>query len=211
LISADAGLVEFRKRSGFGDALTALNENPLPHALVVRPNLAAEQTADLAKLANDLRQLSNVEVVQLDSAWIERFNAMVAALRRTTTVIGVLLGLAVVIVVGNAIRADIEARRDEIEVTKLVGGSDAFVRRPFLYTGFWYGLAGGVLALLITYAVLALLGAPVRRIALLYGSNFELAGLGFLNALAVLGAAVALAWAGSYAAASRHLRAIEPK
>ncbi|HYM34372.1 MAG TPA: permease-like cell division protein FtsX [Steroidobacteraceae bacterium] len=210
LITADDALIEFRKRSGFGDALTALTDNPLPHALVIRPNLTAS-AMQLDKLVNELRDVPNVEVVQLDSAWVERFNAIVDALRRATIVIGTLLGLGVIVIVGSAIRSDIQAHREEIEVTKLVGGSDAFVRRPFLYTGIWFGLAGGVLALVVTYVVVGLLGAPVKRIALLYGSNFEMMSLRGQNALTILGLAVGLGWIGSYVAATRHLRAIEPK
>jgi len=211
LISADEGLTEFRKRSGFGDALAALTDNPLPHALIVRPRTATLDPAGLDKLVNELRQLVTVEVVQLDTDWVERFNAMLDVLRRATTVIGVLLAGGMIVIVGNAIRADIQTRREEIEVTKLVGGSNAFVRRPFLYAGIWLGMAGGVLAVFVTYSVTALLGAPIRRLALLYGSDFELAGLGFTNAATVIGLAVLLGWLGSYLAATRHLHAIEPR
>jgi len=211
LVTADEGLIEFRKRSGFGDALTALTDNPLPHALIVRPRMAAAEPADLAKLVAELRQISNVDVVQLDTAWIERFNGMIEVLRRATLVIGILLAGGMIVIIGNAIRTDIQAHRDEIEVTKLVGGSDAFVRRTFLYTGIWFGLAGGVLALVVTYTITGLLGAPIRRLALLYGSDYRLTGLGAKNSLVLLGLAVALGWLGSYLAATRHLRTIEPK
>jgi cell division transport system permease protein len=114
------------------------------------------------------------------------------------------------VIVGNTIRLDIQNRRAEIEVTKLVGGSDAFVRRPFLYNGVWYGLGGGLTAWIITLAVIGLLREPIRRIAGLYGSGFQLTGLGLKPTLLLLGAGILLGWLGSYLAASRHLRAIEP-
>jgi cell division transport system permease protein len=141
---------------------------------------------------------------------VERFNAILDTVRRGVWVVGVLLAIGVAIIVGNTIRADIQTRRAEIEITKLVGGSDAFVRRPFLYSGFWYGFGGSLLALVITLAIVALLAAPVRRLAALYGSDFRLAGLGFENSLWLLGAGVALGWLGSLLAASYHLRNVEP-
>ena len=115
------------------------------------------------------------------------------------------------IIVGNTIRADIQGRRAEIEVAKLVGATDAFVRRPFLYTGAWYGLGGGVIAVVVSFIVVALLAGPVQRLAGLYGSDFRLAGLGAQDGLMVIGAGIALGWLGSLVAASRHLREIEPQ
>ncbi len=211
VIPADTALVEFRKQSGFADALAALTENPLPHAMMVRPRADATRGTVLAELADELRHLPEVELAQLDTAWVNRFNAMLEIMNRAAVVIGVLLALGVVVIVGNAIRADIQGRREEIEVTKLVGGSNAFVRRPFLYTGLWYGLAGGLLALVVTYTVVGILSGPVKHLAQLYGSNFLLATLSLTDAMTVLGAALALGWIGSFVAATRHLRAIEPK
>jgi cell division transport system permease protein len=211
VIAADAALAEFRKQSGFGDALAALTENPLPHAMVVRPRADATRGSALSELAGELRRIPEVELAQLDATWVERFNAILEILNRAAVAIGVLLALGVVVIVGNAIRADIQSRREEIEVTKLVGGSDAFVRRPFLYTGLWYGLSGGLLALVVTYSVVGMLSRPVKHLAQLYGSAFELSGLGLVNGLTLVGAAVALGWIGSFAAATRHLRRIEPR
>ena len=114
------------------------------------------------------------------------------------------------VIVGNTIRLDIQNRRDEIEVTKLVGGSDAFVRRPFLYNGFWYGLGGAVTAWVITLIAIAVLRDPIGRLAGLYGSSFQLGALGPEASAILLGGGIALGWLGSYIAASRHLRKIEP-
>jgi cell division transport system permease protein len=122
----------------------------------------------------------------------------------------VLLGLGVVLIVGNTIRLDILNRRAEIEVMKLVGATDGFARRPFLYSGIWYGLGGGIMAIILVAAAAAVLARPVDKLAKLYGSSFHLQGLGFAAATAVLAGAVGLAWLGSWFAATRHIRGIEP-
>jgi cell division transport system permease protein len=122
-----------------------------------------------------------------------------------------LFALGILVIVGNTIRLDIENRRDEIEVTKLVGGSDAFVRRPFLYNGTWYGIAGGLTAGIIVAGIVGTLESPVQRIAGLYGSSFELQGVGAVGWLALLAGGAALGWLGSFIVATRELREIEPK
>src|SRR5688500_5299493 len=210
LITADDALKEFRRGSGFGPAIDALNDNPLPHTLVVRPAAEFTTAINLDSLAADLRGLPSVEIVQLDTAWVNRLNAILEAVRRALALTAGLLALGVMVIVGNTIRLDIQNRRAEIEVTKLVGGSDAFVRRPFLYNGIWYGLGGGLTAWIITLAVTGVLREPIGRIAGLYGSAFQLGGLDVKATLALLGRGIVLGWLGSYVAASRHLRAIEP-
>ena len=210
LILADEALKEFRRDSGFGDAIDALNENPLPHTIVVRPAPNYTNTANLQSLAADVRALPSVEVVQLDTAWVNRLNAILEAFQRGLILAAAVLGLGVMVIVGNTIRLDIQNRRDEIEVTKLVGGSDAFVRRPFLYNGFWYGLGGAATAWVITLVALAVLREPISRLAGLYGSSFELGALGPEATAILLGSGIALGWLGSYIAATRHLRKIEP-
>jgi cell division transport system permease protein len=210
LILADEALKEFRRDSGFGDAIDALNENPLPHTIVVRPAPTYTSTANLQSLAADVRALPSVEVVQLDTAWVNRLNAILEAFQRGLMLAAAVLGLGVMVIVGNTIRLDIQNRRDEIEVTKLVGGSDAFVRRPFLYNGFWYGLGGALTAWVITLVAIAVLREPVGKLAGLYGSSFQLGVLGPEASAVLLASGVALGWLGSYIAASRHLRKIEP-
>jgi cell division transport system permease protein len=210
LILADEALKEFRRDSGFGEAIDALNENPLPHTIVVRPAPTYTKTANLQSLAADVRGLPSVEAVQLDTAWVSRLNAILEAFQRGLLLAAAVLGLGVMVIVGNTIRLDIQNRRDEIEVTKLVGGSDAFVRRPFLYNGFWYGLGGAVTAWVITLVALAVLRDPIGRLAGLYGSNFQLGALGPEASAVLLGSGIALGWLGSYIAATRHLRKIEP-
>jgi len=211
LIEADAALAEFRRGSGFGEALDALKSNPLPHALVVRPAEGFRDPAQVGTLSAELRAFEGVDIVQLDTAWVSRFNAILDVVRRVVLLAVGLFALGVLVIVGNTIRLDIENRRDEIEVTKLVGGSDAFVRRPFLYNGVWYGLGGGLVAWLIVTVVIAVLGEPVQRIAGLYGSRFSLAGLGLQGSAILLFGGVALGWMGSFIAATRELRDIEPR
>lgn len=210
LILADEALKAFRRDSGFGEAIDALNENPLPHTIVVRPAPTYANAANLQSLATDVRALPSVEAVQLDTAWVSRLNAILEAFQRGLLLAAAVLGLGVMVIVGNTIRLDIQNRRDEIEVTKLVGGSDAFVRRPFLYNGFWYGLGGAVTAWVITLISLAVLRDPIGRLAGLYGSSFQLGALGPEASAILLGAGIALGWLGSYIAATRHLRKIEP-
>jgi cell division transport system permease protein len=206
VVSAQEGLAQFKEWSGFGSALDALPDNPLPHAIVVRPKDGATATA----LVAELRALSGVDQVQLDTAWVQRYLAVLDTLRRSVTLVGVLLAIAVLIVVGNTIRLDIDVRRAEIEVTKLVGGSDGFVRRPFLYGGFWYGLAGGLLAWAVVALTGLLLHAPIARLAQAYGSAFRLAGLDLRTVLVLVLGGAALGWTGAFLSATRHLRRIEP-
>jgi len=211
LIEADDALAEFRKDSGFGEALDALKDNPLPHALVVRPAAEFREPATVETLSAELRKVEGVDLVQLDTAWVSRFNAILDVVRRVVLLAAGLFALGILVIVGNTIRLDIENRRDEIEVTKLVGGSDAFVRRPFLYNGVWYGLGGGLVAWLTVTVVIALLGEPVQRIAGLYGSSFRLHGLGLEGNVVLLAGGVLLGWLGSFIAATREIRGIEPK
>jgi cell division transport system permease protein len=211
LIEADDALEEFRHNSGFGDALDALDSNPLPHALVVRPDPAFGSPEQIASLTQALRELPEVDIVQLDTEWVTRFHALLDVVRRVVLLAAGLFALGILVIVGNTIRLDIENRREEIEVTKLVGGSNAFVRRPFLYNGVWYGLGGGLIAWLVVSVAVGLLADPVARIAGLYGSRFELAGLEPLGAMALVGGGIALGWLGSFIAATRQLRGIEPQ
>jgi cell division transport system permease protein len=211
LIEADAALAEFRRNSGFGAALDALKDNPLPHALVVRPDAEFREASRVQALSNELKKIDGVDIVQLDTEWVSRFNAILDVIRRGVLLAAVLFALGILVIIGNTIRLDIENRRGEIEVTKLVGGSDAFVRRPFLYNGVWYGLAGGLIAGLIVATVVAVLSAPVQRIAGLYGSKFELQGVGIVGWIALLLGGALLGWLGSFIVATRELREIEPK
>jgi cell division transport system permease protein len=211
VIAADDALKEFREFSGFGAALDALTDNPLPHALIVHPSVErAASPAHIGALQSYLQNWPEVDLVQVDTAWVERLQSILDVIRRVLLLAAVLLGVGVVVIVGNTIRLDIENRRTEIEITKLVGGSDAFVRRPFLYSGFWYGLGGSLLAWGLITLGIHLLEAPVNRLAGLYGSSYKLIGLEPRMIGILLGTGAVLGWLGSWLATARHLRAIEP-
>jgi cell division transport system permease protein len=210
VITADQALAEFRESSGFGKALDLLDTNPLPNALVVTPSLAASTGEGTQALKSHIAALADVDSVELDTEWVQRLNALLDVVRRVIWLTGALLALSVVLVVGNTIRLDILNRRAEIEVMKLVGATDRFARRPFLYSGAWYGLGGGVGAVLVVAVATALLARPIQRLIGLYGSQFQLRGLRFRTAALMLGLSIALGWAGSWIAATRHIRAIEP-
>lgn len=211
LIPADQGLEEFRNYSGFGDALAALKENPLPHVLHVRPRAEASSAAALDRLRGYFSAWPEVELVQVDAQWVERFNAILEVLRELLLIAAALLGVGVLAVIGNTIRLEIAGRRGEIEVIKLVGGSNSFVRRPFLYTGLLYGLGGALLAWGIIALAVGLLGESVDKLARLYGSHFQLRGPSAAEIGVLLGAGAVLGWLGAWISAARHLSGIEPR
>ncbi len=210
LVTADAALVEFKLASGFGDALDQLGANPLPHALVVRPG-PGNTGASLTLLQEEIGNLPETDLVQVDTEWVQRFHAILDIVRKAIAIGSALLGIAIVVIIGNTIRLDIENRREEIEVTKLIGASNAFVRRPFLWTGFWYGLLGGTSALALVQYGLYLLKEPVTRLAGLYQGNITVVTLGISESLTIIGAAVFLGLFASWVTAARHMRRIEPR
>jgi cell division transport system permease protein len=211
VIPADEALEAFREDSGFGTAIDALTGNPLPHAIDVRPAAEAASPADLEELKRHLAAWPEVDVVQVDSEWVQRLNAILDLLRRLLLGTAVLLGVGVIAVIGNTVRLEILNRRAEIEITKLVGGSNAFVRRPFLYTGLFYGGFGGLLALALVLTMRALLAQPIGRLAASYGSDFSLLLPTLAQCGSLVGAGAALGLAGAWISAGRHLREAAPK
>ncbi len=209
-VSAEQALREFKEASGFGTALDQLPENPLPHALVVRPS-AANTGQTITLLQEEIASLPEVEFVQADTDWIQRFHAILDVVRQAIAIGAVLLGAAIIVIIGNTIRLDIQNRREEIEVTKLIGASNAFVRRPFLWSGFWYGLLGGLLALGLVQSGLVFLDAPISRLAGLYQTSAVVLSLNLEETLTILGIGVLLGLVGSWLAAARHMRRIEPR
>ena len=210
LINSDLALEEFQRLSGFKGALKALDKNPLPTVLVIEP-LQQYSTPEAAEqLMTEFNQLTEVDFTQLDLQWVRRFHAITEIARRGVMVIGILLGLAVLLIVGNTIRLEIQNRKSEIEITKLIGGTDAFIRRPFLYNGLWYGLSGGILAWLLVTLSLWMLNGPVERLAGLYRSGFDLSAIGIQTLGALLLGSTLLGLFGSWIAVGRHLSDIEP-
>jgi len=210
MINKDRALEEFSKVSGFGNAIDSLDTNPLPHVITVQPKVDPQRPDKIRHLLKQLNEMPQVDLAQLDLQWVKRLFAMLEIAQRGIWVIASLLGIAVLLVVGNTIRLDIQNRREEIEVTKLIGGTDAFIRRPFLYTGFWYGLAGGILAWILTAISIGLLDNSVAQLASLYNSGYQLRGLSFGETLSLISFSCILGLAGSWIAVGRHLSEIEP-
>jgi len=210
LIDRETALDEFRASSGLEDALDYLDGNPLPHTLLVTPGDGSRTASGVQTLLAVVEGMDGVERVQVDLGWLQRLNAMTELLGRAVWALALLLAAAVVLVIGNTVRLSIENRRDEILVAKLVGGTDAFVRRPFLYTGAWFGLGGGVVAWFLLQGSLWWLSGPVERLAGLYRSDFSLSGLTLDGMIALIIAAMLLGWLGAWVAVKRHLDDIEP-
>ena len=211
LITAEQALAQFRAGSGLGDAVDALERNPLPHLVTVQPAPGHQAPEAIEALAQRLGELPEADVVQADADWVRRLFAMLEIARRLAAFAGALLAVGVLVIVGNTIRLDIQNRRDEIEVMKLVGGTDGFIRRPLLYGGTWYGLGGGLAALAVVQLGRFALSGPVERLSGLYGSGVRPAGLGWAGALGLVALGAILGWLGAWISTTRHLRRIEPR
>lgn len=209
-VSPAAALEEFKAASGLGQVIDSLDENPLPGVLLVQPGLAGNTPTGLETLEKALRDESLVADVRIDMQWVKRLHQFMAVAQHVVMALAALLALGVLLVIGNTIRLAIENRRDEILVVKLVGGTNAYVRRPFLYTGLWYGLGGGLLALLMLAIGLSWLAGPVAQLADLYQSSFRLQGLGFIHSLQLVLLAGITGLLGAWIAVGRHLSHIEP-
>jgi cell division transport system permease protein len=208
-ISREQALEEFQQLSGLGQALKELPENPLPGVVLVTPREV--DRAKLEALRQRLAELPKVEQAQLDLVWVERLTAILKLGDRFVFGLSLLLILALLLVIGNTIRLHIENRRAEIEVIKLVGGTDGYVRRPFLYMGALYGFGAGIFAWLLLAFGLDWLNDAVVRLAGLYGSDFALAGVPSGDGFSLLLGAVLLGYIGAWLAVARHLNELAPR
>ncbi|QIB50197.1 permease-like cell division protein FtsX [Pseudomonas sp. OIL-1] len=211
LLDKDLALAEFQEHSGMGDALEQLSYNPLPSVVLVTPASIEGGASALQPLRDRIAGMSGVELVQIDLLWVERLTSILAMLERFTGGLAVLLIFALLLVMTTTIRLAIESRREEIQVIKLVGGTDAFVRRPFLYIGMVYGLVAGILAWLLLAGGIAWLNTTVRQVAALYQSGFELLPMPAGDGLLLVAGAVLLGLLGAWLAVGRHIRDIEPQ
>ncbi|XGA80881.1 permease-like cell division protein FtsX [Halomonas sp. CH40] len=209
LIDADEGLQELQQSLGLDDTLVGLDENPLPFSIVVHPDDVSPQT--MQATADYFADMAGVDEVRLDLAWVERLRQITELGNRIALGLGVLFGLGVLLIVGNTIRLAVESRRREIEVVMLMGATHAFVRRPFLYSGAWYGLGGGVLALLLLGLGGQWLALPVTSLAQSYGADFTMPSLGVGGSTILLFCSTLLGWLGAWLAVSRHLSSIKPE
>lgn len=209
-ISAEQGLAEFNQASGFQQALSLLDENPLPDVILVIPS-EKYRTADKADaLRQTLENISQVESAKLDISWLNRLNAMLSLVKNAMGALTLLLAVSVLLIVGNTIRLSIVNRREEIEVQKLVGATNAYIHRPFLYTGLWYGFFGGVIAWLSIELLRWYLSSAIQEIASLYQSQYILLGLSALEMIQLLLISMALGLAGSYWVVRGQIKLIEP-
>ena len=211
LITKEKALDEFRRLSGFGNALDLLDRNPLPAVVLVVPGAAYSSAEATGRLARQLEGYREIELAQVDLQWVRRLDAITSTLERGVAVLAALLCAAVLLIIGNTIRLEIQNRHSEIEIVKLVGGTDAFIRRPFLYEGIWYGLIGAVIAISLVLIALYLMQGPVERLAGLYESDFDLTLLTSGTFLAILVGSPLLGLAGAWLAVGRHLKKIVPE
>ncbi|QNH19667.1 ABC transporter permease [Xanthomonas sp. GW] len=205
LRTPEQGMAELRDSAGLGEALDALDDNPLPTLLIVTP-----AAADDAQLAASLSALPQADLVQHDALWRKRLDGWLRFGERLVQVLSVLLGAGAALVVGNTVRLDIQSRREEIGVLQLLGASDGFIRRPFLYLGAWYGFGAGVLALGLIAASGLALGPPLAELADSYGSHFALHGLDALHSGFVLLGTLLLGWLGAWLVTGHFLRQTRP-
>ncbi len=204
LLTPEQGLAEFKKLSGLDDAVAALDENPLPSRLSVTPR--GDETALVAAL----QALPEADQVQHDAGWRKRLDGWIGFGQRLAWVLAALFGLGALLVVGNTVRLDIQSRREEIGVLQLLGASDGFIRRPFIYLGAWYGLAAGALALALVLGAAAALREPLDALAGSYASRFSLGGLDPLRVGAVLLGATVIGWIGAWLVTGHFLRQTRP-
>ena len=210
LIRRDEALSEYKKLSGFDNVLDSLDENPFPNLILIKPNFKNNENSQIADLVEELKIMPEIENIQYDNKWINRLTKIIEIIKLVVLILSALLVASVLLIIGNTIRLSIYNHRDEIEITKLFGGSDSFIQRPFLYSGFWYGIFGGLIAWFLVLISISILGDPVKKLSYLYDANFKLVGLGLTDTLTLLAVGIFLGILGSWIAVKRHLRSIEP-
>ena len=207
LVSKNEAVEEFKHIKGFSEILETLGENPLPHVIIVTPelNLLGNLEMDMEDFAKTLKNFPEVEDVQIDLEWVQRLRAIINIAERVTLVIAILLGMTVLLVVGNTIRLNISSKKEEIEIIQLMGATNRYIRRPFLYEGVWYGFFGGIFSLVIVHFSLLFLVSPVETLASLYDSTFVISGVGVMIMIKILLASALLGLVGAWIAVGRHL------
>ena len=209
-ISAKQALKEFKILSGFGQSLEYLEKNPLPATILVTPTSRSSQADAANELLVKLTQEREVDQGKLDLEWLTRLEAMAQLIKDIVSGVALLLCVSVVLIVGNTIRLAILSQQDAIAIMKLVGATDSFIQRPFLYSGVWYGIFGGLLSWLAVSLLAHYLTNAIGKLTDLYQSDFQLQGLAFSEALILIAFAVLLGLIGSYISVRKHIRAIEP-
>jgi len=207
-ISPAEGLSEFAKSVGFENVLSGLKRNPLPAVLEVTPSIAYQSPEKLSILTEKLRQFSMVQEVQLDMAWVKRLFAIIALLKEATLGISIILGLGIVIIVGNTIKYAIQNYHKEIQVLKLIGASDGLIRRPFLYTGLFYGLFGTLLAMLIVSIFMLSLTGVINHVAAVFSTTFQIQLFGLSGFVGLTLVGIFLGLLGAWTIVGRSLKVL---
>ncbi|ORU91240.1 MAG: ABC transporter permease [Cycloclasticus sp. symbiont of Poecilosclerida sp. N] len=209
LIDKNAALEEFRQYSGFGTAISVLASNPLPHVIQITPLHSIDNQISLRLLVSELKQRPNIQLVQMDMGWLDRLNGILNVAQRGVTIITILLGLAVLLIISNTIRLELQNRHDEIDIMRLVGATHAFIMRPFLYSGFWYGFLGGIFACILVNLSVWLIDGPTSSLAMLYNNSFNLAFMPLIHAVLWVTFSVFLGIIGAWIVVSRYLNELE--
>lgn len=209
-LSRDEALGEFRNWSGFGGALDMLEENPLPAVVMVDPKVDFQSTQQLNTLRDRVAHVPGVDEVRMDDSWFARLAALTGLVGRVSAMIGVLMVAAVFLVIGNSVRLSIFSRRDTINVQKLIGATDGFILRPFLYGGALLGFSGAFLSLILSEILAMRLSSAVTQVAQVFGAQFSLRGLGFDECLLLLLVASMIGWVAAWLATVQHLRHFTP-
>ncbi|WP_036300295.1 permease-like cell division protein FtsX [Methylomarinum vadi] len=211
VITKSQAMDEFRAYSGFGDALNALDSNPLPAVIQVLPKNTLKDDADLEKLIAAFQRYPQVDFVQMDMQWVKRLQSIMQLAGRGVTLLNTLLAIAVIFITGNTIRLELQNRREEVLIAKLVGATHAFVQRPFVYTGLWLGFFAGVTAWLIITIMVLVLQGPLERLSLLYDGSFHILYLNFTETFLLLFFSSFSGALGAWLVLHSQLRQIKPQ
>lgn len=211
LITKDQALKEFQSYSGFGEAVKALEKNPLPIVIQVLPKNSLENKQALEALLEDFKRAAEVDFAQMDMQWVKRLQSIMEVARRGVTILSLLLGAGVLFITANTIRLELYNRRDEVVIAKLVGATNGFIHRPFLYSGFWIGFFSGVTAWFIVTTIMLILKRPVEKLSELYDDAFHVLFLGFTETLALLAISSVLGVVGSWIVLHFQLRQLKPE
>lgn len=206
-VSKDSAWDQLKQNAGSADITSSLDKNPLPDAYFLTPKDISPKNID--RLQKEMQQWDGVEIAQVDAQWVKRLDSLLKLGHKAIIVLVALLGFGLIAIIGNSIRLQILTQLEEIEVSKLIGATNQFIRRPFLYAGLLYGLGGGVAALLITFLIVWLFNLSVIEIADLYASHFSLDTPNIEFSVCLLLIAIALGWLGALIAVNRSLSKIE--
>jgi cell division transport system permease protein len=210
-LSREEAMGEFRNWSGFGGAMDMLEQNPLPAVAIITPKLTFQNSDTMTNLSARVAKVQGVDEVKMDDSWFARLAALTGLVGQVAAMIGVLMIVAVFLVIGNSVRLSIFARRDTINVQKLIGATDGFILRPFLYGGALLGFAGALLSLILSEVLVFRLETVVTQVAAVFGTTFNLTGLAWDESLLLLLISAMIGWIAAWLATVQHLRRFTPQ